>query len=75
MTCPTLLLRGEHSTVFPQSVAEWMQIEHEGAQLVEIPDCGHAPSLMSPREIDVIGQFLGADAVAQAAEADALQTA
>jgi pimeloyl-ACP methyl ester carboxylesterase len=66
VTCPTLLLRGEHSTVFPQSVAEWMQIEHEGAQLVEIPDCGHAPSLMSPMEIDVIGQFLGTDAVARA---------
>ncbi len=77
VTCPTLLLRGEHSTVFPRSVAEWMQIDHDGAQLVEIPDCGHAPSLMSPLEIDVIARFVGADALARAphANSNALQTA
>jgi pimeloyl-ACP methyl ester carboxylesterase len=75
VTCPTLLLRGEHSTVFPQSVAEWMQIEHDGAQLVEIPGCGHAPLLMSPMEIDVIARFVGADTAVHAADAEALQTA
>ena len=75
VTCPTLLLRGEHSTVFPKSVAEWMLIQHEGAQLVEIPDCGHAPLLMSPLEIDVIARFVGADSAARAVEADAMQTA
>jgi ligand-binding sensor domain-containing protein len=46
-----------------------------GAQLVEIPDCGHAPLLMSPMEIDVIARFVGAEAAAHAAEAVALQTA
>jgi pimeloyl-ACP methyl ester carboxylesterase len=52
-----------------------MLIQHEGAQLVEIPDCGHAPLLMSPFEIDVIARFVGADSAARAVEADAMQTA
>ncbi len=52
-----------------------MLIQHEGTQLVEIPGCGHAPLLMSPMEIDVIGRFLDADAVTPGVEADALQPA
>ena len=60
---------------YEASPPEWMQIEHDGAQLVEIPGCGHAPLLMSPMEIDVIARFIGADAAVHAAEADALQTA
>ena len=75
VTCPTMLLRGEHSTVFPQSVAEWMLIQRDDAQLVEIPDRGHAPSLMSPMEIEGIGRFLDADAVTPAVEVDALHPA
>lgn len=75
VTCPTLLLRGEHSTVFPRSVAEWMLIQRNKARLVEIPDCGHAPLLMSPMEIDVIRGFLGAGTAHAGIDALALEPA
>lgn len=47
----------------------------DGAQLVEIPGCGHAPSLMFPMEIDVIGRFLDAKVATPRMEADARQSA
>ncbi len=75
VTCPTLLLRGEHSTIFPRSVAEWMLIQREDARLVEIANCGHAPLLMSELEIDAIGDFLGAEAKPAAKAAHALISA
>jgi len=58
--CPVLLLRGESSEVFPREVADTMlEVKHD-ARLVEIPGCGHAPSLMQPEQIDVVAQFLAA---------------
>ncbi len=60
LSCPVLLLRGEHSELFPQPVAEVMLARHPGARLVEIPDAGHAPALMSPQQIAVIREFLEA---------------
>jgi len=56
--CPVLLVRGEESTVFPRSVAETMLEIKPAAQLAEIPDCGHAPSLMSESQIEVVREFL-----------------
>ena len=56
--CPVLLLRGEHSAVFPQSVAEHMIAVKPQAQLVEIPGCGHAPALMSADQIAIVADFL-----------------
>lgn len=61
VNCPVLLLRGERSNVFPVSVAEQMQSRHEATQLVEFPDCGHAPALMSREQIDVVRTFLDED--------------
>lgn len=56
--CPVLLLRGERSEVFPESVAATMLEVNHNAQLVEIPDCGHVPALMAASEMDVVGNFL-----------------
>lgn len=56
--CPVLLIRGERSDVFPRTVADVMLAMKPGARLVEIPGCGHAPSLMSPSQIGIVRDFL-----------------
>jgi pimeloyl-ACP methyl ester carboxylesterase len=56
--CPVLLVRGETSEVFPREVADTMLKVKTDARLVEIPGCGHAPSLMHPEHIAVVTKFL-----------------
>jgi pimeloyl-ACP methyl ester carboxylesterase len=57
-SCPTLLLRGEHSEVFPEDVAQTMLDVRPDTRLVEIPDCGHVPSLMNEDETAIVRSFL-----------------
>ena len=54
---PTLLLRGEHSNVFPASVAEQMTLRHPNTVVEEIAGCGHAPSLMVPQQAALVRDF------------------
>ena len=56
--CEVLLLRGEDSGIFPRSVARTMLDVKPGARLVEIPGCGHAPSLMASSQIAIVRDFL-----------------
>ena len=56
--CPVLLLRGALSRVFPESVAEAMLDVKPMATLVEFPECGHVPALMSSEQIAVVRNFL-----------------
>ncbi len=56
--CPVLLLRGEHSQVFPESVANTMLDAKPAARLVEISGCGHVPALMSQDQVRVVRDFL-----------------
>ena len=58
IACPTLLLRGEHSDLLPAEVAIAMTQRGPKARLVEIPGAGHAPSLVTPEQIQVVNQFL-----------------
>jgi len=58
VSCPVLLLRGEHYRVFPEAVAEAMLHAKPAARLVEFNDCGHVPALMSPDQIRVVQNFL-----------------
>ncbi len=64
--CPVLLIRGEHSQVFPRSVADTMLEMKPDAKLVEIAGCGHAPALMSPSQIGIVRRFLRGPAEASA---------
>ena len=57
-TCPTLLLRGEYSEVFPEDVAQTMLDVRPDTRLAEIPKCGHVPSLMNEDEAALVGSFL-----------------
>lgn len=54
----TLLLRGEESDVLPIGVAREMQERGPKPELVEMADVGHAPTLASQSEIDLISGFL-----------------
>ena len=60
--CPVLLLRGESSDIFPRAVAQTMLDAKPAARLVEIPGCGHVPSLMEESQIAIVRNFLRAKA-------------
>jgi len=62
--CPALILRGETSDLLLTHTVDQMKERGIAAskglvESVEIPDCGHAPSLMDPAHIRVIEEFLG----------------
>lgn len=56
---PTLVLRGEHSTLLLPETAARMA-EKPGVRLEVIPHCGHAPALMDPAQIALVEEFLAA---------------
>jgi len=49
--------------VLPASVAKAMVDIRPETQLVEIPDCGHVPSLMNEDQVTLLGNFLQDGAV------------
>lgn len=55
---PTLLLRGATSDVLSAEVAQKMTGRGPCPRLVEMPDCGHAPTLATPGEIAILREFL-----------------
>ncbi|MBI4725425.1 MAG: alpha/beta hydrolase, partial [Rhodomicrobium sp.] len=65
--CPTLVLRGAHSNLLLRKTAEEMTRRGPEAELVEFPEAGHAPWLMTDNQISVVRDFL----LAKPAEAPA----
>lgn len=58
MSCPVLVLRGQHSDLLlPETAAEMVK-RQPTAELVEIEDCGHAPALLDRRQVDLIVEWL-----------------
>jgi pimeloyl-ACP methyl ester carboxylesterase len=57
---PILVLRGVHSDLLPEDLAIEMKRRNARMQLVEIANCGHAPTLMTPDQIQVVSEFLNA---------------
>jgi pimeloyl-ACP methyl ester carboxylesterase len=58
VTCPTLVLRGAESDILLRESADAMTQRGPKATLVEFPDVGHAPMLMSGHEVAVVRDFL-----------------
>lgn len=58
ITCPTLLVRGEHSDLLTRAVAQQMTQRGPRATLAEIPGVGHAPTFMHADQIAVAKAFL-----------------
>ncbi len=57
VSCPTLLLRGAMSDILPRMVAEEMARKPH-CELVEIPDTGHAPGLVSAEQVALVSGWL-----------------
>lgn len=55
---PLLLLRGADSDLLLPEVAQAMTERGPRAQRIDFPDCGHAPALNVPPQIEAIRQFL-----------------
>lgn len=55
---PTLVLRGEQSTLLPAEVAAAMTRRGPRAELVTIPGVGHAPALVDPAQIAIVRAWL-----------------
>jgi pimeloyl-ACP methyl ester carboxylesterase len=55
---PVLILRGERSDLFSKETAERMRDSLPGAELVTIPNVGHAPDLSEPEAVAAIDSLL-----------------
>jgi pimeloyl-ACP methyl ester carboxylesterase len=56
--CPVLVVRGAHSDLLTVETAAEMTRRNPLARLVEVPDVGHAPTLMDDAQIAPVAQFL-----------------
>lgn len=57
--CPVLVLRGENSDLLSIGTADEMSKRGPKAEIVTIPNCGHAPALMDPDQIRIVKDWLG----------------
>ena len=55
---PLLIVRGENSDLLSRTTAKAMLDAAPGAQLVTVPDVGHAPELTEPAAVATIDDFL-----------------
>ena len=58
VSCPTLVLRGALSDLLRRETLEEMARRGPHAKTIEIPDVGHAPTLMHQDQIAVVRDFL-----------------
>lgn len=58
ITCPTLVIRGELSKHLSRETLQEMQSRGRDVQSIEIPGCGHFPSLMIPDQISAVKNWL-----------------
>jgi pimeloyl-ACP methyl ester carboxylesterase len=56
--CPVLVLWGAKSDVLLPETIERMQKSGPKTDVIKIPNCGHAPSLMTRDQIDIINNWL-----------------
>ena len=59
--CPTLVLRGALSDLLRRDTLEEMARRGPCAQTVELPNVGHAPTLMHDDQIAIVRDFLLAE--------------
>jgi len=60
--CPVLVLRGAESDLLTAATAEEMKHRGPGCTVIEIPDCGHAPALMTQAQIGPVRAWLKGEA-------------
>jgi len=57
--CPTLLLHGSKSRLLTPEIITGMQAVKTDLDIIEIPECGHMPSLMVPEQQQMVSEWLG----------------
>ena len=57
LTIPVLCLRGAHSDLLEAETAQQMALRGPRAKVVTIADCGHAPALNVPQQLDMVRDF------------------
>jgi len=58
ISAPVLAIRGAASDILSRATAERMAIVQRRTRIVEVPDVGHAPSLLEPDALAAITDFL-----------------
>lgn len=56
--CPVLTLRGATSDVLLPETVDQMRRSGPKTDVIEIPNCGHTPMLMTPEQINIISDWL-----------------
>jgi pimeloyl-ACP methyl ester carboxylesterase len=56
--CPTLVLRGARSDLLSAATAAQMAVRGPKPEVIEFPDVGHAPMLLSPDQVEPVIGFL-----------------
>ncbi|MBY0500967.1 MAG: alpha/beta hydrolase [Alphaproteobacteria bacterium] len=56
--CPVLILRGEASDMLLPEIIKKMMYFRPNTKVITIPQCGHAPSLMTIEQIQIIENWL-----------------
>jgi pimeloyl-ACP methyl ester carboxylesterase len=56
--CSTLIVRGANSDLLSSQTASDMLARNPRARLVEIPGVGHAPTFVSPEQLNIAADFL-----------------
>jgi pimeloyl-ACP methyl ester carboxylesterase len=55
---PILVVRGQRSDLLPEGVLADMLKRNRNATAYTVQDCGHAPALIAPDQIEVVARFL-----------------
>jgi pimeloyl-ACP methyl ester carboxylesterase len=58
ISVPILVIRGQHSDLLPQKLADEMARRNRNVHVHTVEDCGHAPALMVGNQIEVVTKFL-----------------
>ncbi|MGX7709161.1 alpha/beta fold hydrolase [Methylobacterium sp. Gmos1] len=56
--CPTLVLRGQRSDLLRPDTAQQMMRRGPRADLIEFPDCGHAPALLDSGQTALVADWV-----------------
>jgi pimeloyl-ACP methyl ester carboxylesterase len=59
---PILVVRGQHSDLLPEDVLKDMLRRNRNATAHTVQNCGHAPALVAPDQIELVGAFLNREA-------------
>ncbi len=55
--CPTRVLRGEDSDLLSPETCRQMAVRGPGAEIIEVPDVGHAPMFMDEGQVALVKAF------------------